>query len=83
MSIEEYLRSSPDLNQFCSQNGWIDDETLCYELMEQNQRHAVINIRFEEILMEGSGCVAARVPCYGKLKLTLNDQGYVESGERI
>lgn len=83
MNINEYLKSSRELAQLCSQNGWIDNETLRYELTEQDNDHAVVNVHFDEVVMEGSGCVAARVPCYGKMRLSLGDKGQVENSEFI
>lgn len=83
MNIDQYLKSSRELTQLCTQNGWIDNETLSYELIEQGHHQAVINVTFDEVLMEGSGCVAGRVPCYGKLRLTLDDNGEVKDSEFI
>ncbi len=36
-----------------------------------------INVHFIEIVMEGAGCVAARVECYGQLDLELDAKGRV------
>lgn len=83
MNIDEYLKGSRDLAQFCSQNGWIDNDSLRYEVMEQDDNHTVVNVLFDEVVMEGSGCVAARVPCYGKMRLTLGNNGQVENSESI
>jgi len=83
MGIEEYLKSSRELAQLCSQNGWIDNETLRYELTEQDNSHAVVNVTFDEVIMEGSGCVADRISCYGKLRLTLDTNGQVETSEFV
>lgn len=83
MGIDEYLKSTPKLAQLCSQNGWIDNETLNYELMEQGDDQAVVNVTFDEVIMEGSGCVAGRISCYGKMRLTLGDSGQVENSEII
>jgi hypothetical protein len=43
----------------------------------------VVNVLFDEVVMEGSGCVAARVSCYGKMRLTLGNNGQVENSEFI
>lgn len=83
MGIDEYLKSTPKLAQLCSQNGWIDNETLRYELMEQADNHAIVNVTFDEVVMEGSGCVADRVSCYGKIRLVLNPSGQIENSEFI
>lgn len=83
MGIDEYLKSARELAQLCSQNGWIDNETLHYELTEQDSNHAVVNVTFDEVVMEGSGCVADRVSCYGKMRLTLDNSGQVKSSKII
>jgi hypothetical protein len=83
MGIEAYLKSSRELSKLCSQNGWIDNETLRYELMEQDNTHAIVNVTFDEVIMEGSGCVADRISCYGKMRLTLDNNGRVEKSEFI
>ncbi|HED52527.1 MAG TPA: hypothetical protein ENI83_03120, partial [Gammaproteobacteria bacterium] len=60
-NIERYLMSCRELTAFCSQNGWIDSKSLYYEIIEQNGDHVIALVQFEEILMEGSGCLAGRV----------------------
>jgi len=76
-NIEKYLRSCRELSEFCSQNGWIDNSTLILEVLFENDRKAIVDVRFEEIIMEGSGCVAARIPCWGKMVLELDKCGRV------
>lgn len=82
-NIERYLLSCRELVAFCSQNGWIDENTLYYEIIEQNDHEVIALVQFEEILMEGSGCVAGRVPCQGRLRLTLNRYGEVCQAELL
>lgn len=76
-SIERYLLSCTELTTFCSQNGWIDNETFYYEIIEQNDAAITVFVQFEEILMEGAGLVASRIRCHGRLRLTLNRYGEV------
>ncbi|GAB6067237.1 hypothetical protein JCM13664_05550 [Methylothermus subterraneus] len=68
-NIERFLREWPGLSQFCTQNGWIDDATIRYEIQALTEREAIVAVWFTEILMEGSGCVADRRECFGKLRL--------------
>jgi len=63
------LRSRRELSVLCSQNGWIDSDTICYEIVEQSNCLLILNVSFQEIVMEGSGCVAGRVACYGEVKI--------------
>jgi len=82
-NIERYLMSCRELTAFCSQNGWIDNNSLCYEIIEQNDRCVIAFVQFEEILMEGSGCVAGRIPCQGRLCLTLDHYGQVSHAKLL
>ncbi len=77
--IQDYLSTCREINQFCTQNGWIDGSTITFEILEQNQNAVTISIVFIEIIMGGAGCVENRVSCFGQLKLLLDTQGGVES----
>ena len=81
--IERYLMSCRELTAFCSQNGWIDNKSLTYEIIEQNDHHVIAFVQFEEILMEGSGFSAGRIPCQGRLRLTLDRYGQVSNAELL
>jgi len=81
--IEQYLMSCRELTAFCSQSGWIDRNTLSYEILEENDHHIIAFVQFEEVLMEGSGCIAGRIPCQGKLCLTLDHYGQVNQAELL
>ena len=82
-NIERYLMSCRELTAFCSHNGWIDNNSLYYEIIEQNDQHVIAFVQFEEILMEGSGCIAGRVPCQGRLRLLLDRYGDVRAAELL
>jgi len=82
-NIEHYLLSCRELTVFLSQSGWIDKNSLRYEIIEQNDRHVIAFVQFEEILMEGSGCVAGRIPCQGRLWLTLDHYGRVSHAQLL
>jgi len=83
MKIFEYLRSCRKLVRFCSQNGWIDNETLRFDILELEDGAVIAAIEFEEIVMEGSGCVAAKVSCYGRMRIYLDDDGEVQGSELL
>lgn len=82
-NIERYLMSCRELTAFCTQKGWIDNKSLCYEIIEQNDHHVIAFVQFEEILMDGSDRVARRIPCQGRLRLTLDRYGQVRQAELI
>ena len=81
--IERYLLSCRELTALHSHNGWIDKNSLRYEIIEQNDSYVIAFVQFEEILMEGSGCIAGRIPCQGHLRLTLDRYGQVERAELL
>jgi hypothetical protein len=70
--IDTWLRSNLLINRFCTQNGWIDDDTLRYEVSSSEEGWTRINVYFTELVMEGSGCVADRVACFGQIDLRLD-----------
>lgn len=73
--IKALLTGSRELARFCDQNGWIDDDTLRYEIVEQQKDHLLLNVYFTEIAMEGSGCVADRLARYGRVRIDLDQDG--------
>ena len=79
--IEHYLKSCPELARFCSSNGWIDNESLRYSVVMENSHEIVIDIAFEELLMEGSGRLTGRISCSGQLHLFLDQLGRVIRAE--
>lgn len=60
MSVQEYLRSCREFNKLCSQNGWIDNDTLAVHIEQRDARHVVAAVNFDEVIMEGAGCTADR-----------------------
>ena len=81
-AIDRYFAQTPMLALLCSQNGWPDNDSLKVEVLEQTPEAAVCTVSFEEILMEGAGCVAGRVPCWGRFRLKLDTAGQVVHAER-
>jgi hypothetical protein len=39
----------------------------------------LLAVTFEEVIMEGAGCIAGRVPCYGRVRVRLDARGRIES----
>ena len=81
--IERYLLSCRELTAPHSHNGWIDKNSLRYEIIEQNDSQVIAFVQFDEILMEGSACVAGRLPYQGRLCLTLDHYGQVSHAELL
>ena len=82
-NIERYLLSCRELTAFCTCNGWIDDTTLYYEIIERNDHEVIALVQFEEVLTQESGCGAGRVACQGRLRLLLDRYGQVYRAELL
>ena len=76
-ALARYLAESREIAGLCTQNGWIDDATITLDVIERGEDYLVAAVTFEEIVMEGAGCVAGRVPCYGRVRATLGEDGEV------
>lgn len=81
--IETYLSQSTQLANLCSQNGWIDNDTLKVRVLGRTDNHITAMITFEEILMEGAGRVAGRKACFGTVSLHIGDEGVIDRMEII
>ncbi len=80
-TLLDYLQTVPTLTKLCTQNGWIDNDTLRYEILEQDENQLLLSIEFEEIIVEGSGCVADQKSCYGRVRVYKDDEGTYQSIE--
>lgn len=75
--IDRILKHCNELSAFCSQNGWIINDSIRYEILETCSGSLLIYVTFLESIMEGSGCQADQKPCYGRLRLVMNNQGNI------
>lgn len=72
-SIESFIRSCRELDRFCSMDGLIDGTSLKYEIVMESGAEVVIEVRFDEVLLEGRH----RIPCSGQLHLYKNKLGQI------
>lgn len=85
--VAKFFASTPLLSQLCDQNGWIDEDSLSVRFLNvqtigqanKPRSEAVYEVRFEEILKEGSGCECGRNNCWGKFGLSLSGSGEIIS----
>lgn len=54
--IEKYLKSFREIAYLTTENGWVDNATLNFEILEQDEGRAVVELNFEEIVMSASSC---------------------------
>ncbi len=80
-TIEAYLKCCRELSRFCSQNGWIDNDSLHFSVIWESDDEVLVDVKFDELLMEGAGCLAGRVSCFGQLRLYLDPDGKVVRAE--
>jgi hypothetical protein len=76
-AIETYLKSCRELSRFCSQNGWIDNDSLHYAATWESDNEVLVDIVFDELLREDEGSVAGKVSCSGQMRLYLDNYGQV------
>lgn len=81
--ISAWLDETNLINRFCTQNGWVDGDSVRYEVQERRGGGARINVYFTEIVMEGSGCVAGRIDCFGQLDIEQDAAGRVMSARVV
>ena len=82
-AIRDYLLSCRELNRFCQQNGWIDNEGLIFEIQSFDQGQVTVAVWFTEVITEGSGCLADTQIRFGKLRLHLDGQDRVLSASQV
>lgn len=72
-AVREWLRTSAALARLCTQNGWIDPDTIRAEVVDRwPDGSLVLAVCFEEIVVEAAGCVGTTVPCYGRVRIRLD-----------
>lgn len=82
-SINAYFSSSADIARLCTQNGWPDPASMHIDLLQQTDTEIVCAVRFDEVIMEGSGCEAGRIACWGQFRLHLDPCGEITAAELV
>lgn len=77
--IADYLARCRELARFCSQNGWIDNESIEFDIQQRAVHQVLVAVKFTEVIMKGAGCEARRMPCFARLLLRVNGRGEVVS----
>ncbi len=75
--IDSYLRSCSELRRFCSRNGWIDNDSLRYTILMETSDGVIVEIEFDELLLESPDSAATRVGCCGQLHLHTDRFGQI------
>jgi len=82
-SLLNFFAGTPGLMAICTQNGWPDPETLRVEILEQGGSELLCAVAFQEVIMEGSGCCAGRIDCWGKYRVKLDAAGSITRAEAV
>ena len=80
-SLQEFFSACSGITQLCAQNGWPDPASMRIEVLEEDDRQVLCAVKFDEVIMEGSGCEAGRVACWGRFRVRLDARGRVVGAE--
>ena len=67
-ALEDYFARTPRLSELCTQNGWPDPDTLTIDVIGRDGDAVLCSVSFDEVIMEGAGCMAGRMGCWGQYK---------------
>ncbi len=81
--IAAYLARCRELVAFCSQNGWIDNASIEFDVQDVGTDGVLVAVKFTEVIMKGAGCEARRLPCFGRMRLSLDRRGEVVSATPV
>ena len=82
-SLLRFFADAPSLTEICTQNGWPDPQTLRVVVLEQGASELLCEVAFEEVIMEGSGCCADRVGCWGQYRVQLDASGSIVRADAV
>ena len=73
-NIDRYLQSSDDLSAFCTQNGFVDPQTLHFDVLSHHEGWVIVAVEFMEVVEADSREHLSNRPCFGRLELRLDTQ---------
>jgi len=79
--ISAWLSACRELSALTRENGWVDDESLCWEIKRTACDFIDVAVSFEEVVVKPAGCEGERVPCFGYLRLWLDGEGEIVRAE--
>lgn len=82
-AIRDYLERCSELAKLCTQNGWVDNESLTFEVRSFNVDEAIVTVFFDEVIKQGAGSPVDRVACFGKLRVLRDGEGMFVAAEII
>jgi hypothetical protein len=82
-TVERYLKNCRELTRFCSRNGWIDNNSLRFTIIVESNEELIVDVEFDELLMEDASCQHSRISCFGQVHLYLDRLGRVIRAEAL
>ena len=76
--LDKYLKSFREIVELTVENGWVDNSTLQFSVLEISSEYALLELNFIEIVMSASGCTINREERWGRVKLKLENEAVVE-----
>ena len=72
----DWIRRHAPLTELCRLGGWPDDSSLSVELCRRTPQAWIVNIRFDETIMEISECDVTRRQRCGQYAVDLDAAGH-------
>ena len=72
----DWIRKHAPVTELCQFGGWPDDAGMRVELSSSTPRRWIVNLYFDEVIMEISECDVTRRERCGQYALELDDAGH-------
>jgi hypothetical protein len=77
MNIRDALYRCRELTAFCSQDGWIDQDSIVFAVEGRTATEVIVSVSFEQVVTEAAGSTSTRVTCFGRLCLSVDEDDEV------
>jgi hypothetical protein len=67
IDLRALLKALPELARPCTQNAWIDNDTLRFDVLDGNGQELLLAVYFDEVIVKDTDCAGDRKPCYGRV----------------
>jgi hypothetical protein len=74
--VLDWIRQHASLTELCQIGGWPDDAGMRVELSRHEPKRWIVNLYFDEVIMEISECEVTRRERCGQYAVDLDDAGH-------
>jgi len=74
--IHDVLCEDNGLAALCTQNGWIDNDSIWFTVEARDDAGVEVSVHFDEVVTKGGGCVAKHEPCWGRVRVAWHASGH-------